>query len=299
MTQSPSPILGHHIFDGVRGYFASEYIDLLNYDRDRDDYIFSSFRNNFVFEFEIPLTAHCNLNCKMCTAYSPLARKSYLTKEIFLADMQRIYEIFGSDLVWVRLVGGEPLLHKDIIYFLIGARKIFPRSMISITTNGILLNAMDEVFFEVCKNNNIIILVSPYPVVNADKIISSMRSKNIICFKTVKKFTSRFTGLDLEGKQDPVEAFARCKLKCNFLLDGRICKCYKPLLIKHFNDYFHKQLHVSAHDTICIHEHSRDEILVFLNNPISFCRYCDNSKFLYSDWAHSKLSMSEWVSTSE
>ena len=41
-------------------------------------------------KFEIHLAEHCNLNCKCCNNFSPLANEEYLNYDIFLRDIQRM-----------------------------------------------------------------------------------------------------------------------------------------------------------------------------------------------------------------
>ena len=93
-------------FNGVKGKLGGKNINLKNYDRDSDNYIFDSFRKCIDFEFEMPLTSHCNLNCQMCTAFSPIANKSFLAFDSFLKDVLRISKIFEKNSIWFRLVGG-------------------------------------------------------------------------------------------------------------------------------------------------------------------------------------------------
>ena len=45
-------------------------------------------------QLETHLVEHCNLNCQMCTHFSPLARPQCTEVESFSRDMQRLQELF-------------------------------------------------------------------------------------------------------------------------------------------------------------------------------------------------------------
>ena len=75
--------------------------------------------------FEVHITEHCNLNCKGCYHFSPLAKEEYLDINEFERDLRRIYELCGDNVERITLLGGEPLLHPDINRFIEVTRKIY------------------------------------------------------------------------------------------------------------------------------------------------------------------------------
>lgn len=283
-------------FDGRKGMLGSHYLDLDAYDSglDAKSYIFGSFRKSLAFEYEIPLTSHCNLNCQMCTVFSPIAEKSFLSMTSFFRDIVRMKELMGTSGVWFRMVGGEPLLHPQITEMMLLARKELPCSLISITTNGLLAKKMPAEFYAVAREANIVILNSPYPPVDADGTIAHFRALGINAFRTVKTFHSRKLALDLEGKQDARANFGRCGYRCNFILEGRLSRCFYPLVIGHFNKRFGRELRTTPKDFIDIHNHSSAEIREFLQTPIEFCRYCKNEHMEYFPWRPSSKKITEW-----
>ena len=82
---------------------------------------------------------HCNLNCKCCNHFSPIATPFFLKLEDFEKDMARIAVLTEGNIGRIWLIGGEPLLHPDIVAFLYSARKFFPDTHITLDTNGTLL----------------------------------------------------------------------------------------------------------------------------------------------------------------
>lgn len=282
-------------FDGRKGMLAGCHIDLDVYDNARDSYIFSSFRKQLAFEYEFPLSSHCNLNCQMCTVFSPIAEKSFLCMESFYKDLLRMSQLFGSRNIWFRMVGGEPLLHPQITEMMLLSRKLLPEALISITSNGLLAKKMQAEFYAVARDRNIVFLNSPYPPVDADDIVAFMRQLGIISFKTVRKFNSRKLPLDLAGKQDAKVNFGSCGYRCNFILNGRLSRCFYPLVVGHFNKKFGQDLKTTENDFINIHDHDSTEIMKFLQLPIDFCRYCKNDRIGYFEWKQSVKDISEWT----
>lgn len=297
-------------FDGVKGLVKlknsknAEYIDLSIYDNSNTSaqksggggYVFDKIRKGFKFEFELPLALNCNLNCQMCNAFSPLGKKGQVvdTQSIF-KDLSRMSLLVKSEFIWLRFVGGEPLLNPNVIEIVKFARKKIKNALISITTNGLLLPRQDKNFFQQLKKYKIILLLSPYPTKQLNNILSFLINNKIFFIKTVDYFTTRKLGLDPTGSQDPKYSFKHCVYNCNFLLNGKMSKCFFPELIFLFNDYFKQNLTVTSNDYIDIHSANYDEIKDFLSKPIDFCRYCVMDDPHYYKWAISKKDIKEWI----
>ena len=115
-------------------------------------------------QFEIHLTDHCNLNCQMCDHFSPLAEEYYLDLQDFQKQMERLSFLFHNEAQFIRLLGGEPLLHPDVVSFFPITRACFPETDIKLYTNGLLLPAQTDAFWEACTKYNIIIVITKYPV---------------------------------------------------------------------------------------------------------------------------------------
>jgi len=86
---------------------------------------------------EYNLTEHCNLRCRGCGHASPLLPEKFASLAAFRADLEALAEAFHSD--ELRIVGGEPLLHPQLLDFLREARRINVADRIVLYTNGVLL----------------------------------------------------------------------------------------------------------------------------------------------------------------
>ena len=67
------------------------------------------------FNFEVHLIDSCNLNCKGCVHFAPLAKpSSFYPLEEFEKEIKRLSELFGGRFGWIHIMGGEPLLNPNI-----------------------------------------------------------------------------------------------------------------------------------------------------------------------------------------
>ena len=257
-------------------------------------------KNNFYFFFNV--ASHCNLNCVGCYSFSPLADKQFVDIETFKNDCEKFAEIAKKYVYKISLMGGEPLLHKDIVEIIEITRNNFKKCKITLVTNGILLDRMTANFWEACKNNKVIINITPYPIkINFQKIMeqSKLYSVTVKNYVNLNKKNNMIKGtLDLEGSQNAKKMFKKCKDSryCHIVRDGKFYICPKVGQINHFNKYFSKNMEVTAADYIDIHKiNDVKELLKYKNSPIPFCRYCNIDAHELTDWRPSKREISEWV----
>lgn len=73
----------------------------------------------------VHLVEHCNLKCKGCDNFSPLAAEEYVNVKQYANDLKRMSDLFGDNVERIDLYGGEPLLHPQIVDLLNIARENF------------------------------------------------------------------------------------------------------------------------------------------------------------------------------
>ena len=61
-----------------------------------------------------------------------------------------------------RILGGEPLLHPQVLDFCYITRQAFPYAHVELVTNGILLLGKDDAFFKCLNDNQIHVYLSDY-----------------------------------------------------------------------------------------------------------------------------------------
>jgi hypothetical protein len=254
--------------------------------------------------FTVDIVSHCNLNCKFCSHFSPLVKEKYISMETFTKDLERMSELTGKVAGDIRLMGGEPLLHPQLLDFVVITRKLFPNSEVLIVTNGILLPRQDDTFWKTLRDNNVIIYCSRYPI-NID--FSSINSKaaefgvriDYVGLQFGLK-TMYYSPLDLSGKQDAKVSYIKCgggNSDCSKLADGKLFTCAIPATARFFNEYFGKNIEITDRDYIDIYKAKNiDEILDFLCRPIPFCRYCNvDARTGKNKWGISKREITEWI----
>jgi hypothetical protein len=252
----------------------------------------------------MPLALHCNLDCKGCCTYSPLASEVFYGIDDFENDIKRLSELTNGEVDQLHLIGGEPLLHPQINECIALARKHIRKGSITVFTNGILLASQPDAFWQACADNNIIINVTRYPIKINWKPINEKATKFSVATKWADfhgkkaKILRKFP-IDVSGQQNAKESHAMCLManRCPYLMNGKLYPCCVPLNIVFFNKAFNENLEVSKHDYLDIHEvNNIAEIFRWLCKPTSFCRYCATTKMQFGiKWERSKRERSEWM----
>ena len=252
--------------------------------------------------FETDVVGHCNLNCRSCYHFSPLAENDFVKTEVFEKDFARLSELAGRDNDNIDIMGGEPLLHPELTTLMEIARKYFD-GPVNIVTNGLLLEHMSDAFWESCNKNNIRIIVTRYPVKLNIKRIKELAGKHGVTLKFRLQFMHEHTWcrlpFDLSGSQNIKKNFKLCLVAnfCIFLRDGKLSTCCLPLLIGRFNNQFGENMETACNDYIDIYEvNDINEVYKFVSRPISFCRYCKISSWeIGIKWGLSKKEKNEWI----
>ncbi len=262
--------------------------------------------------FEINLADHCNLSCQMCDHYSQLSKKWFVDMECFEKDMIRMGELFDHSIGAITLLGGEPTLHEDIVDCIRITRREFPEGELIILTNGVRLLDLEHSekgnFWEVCRENDVHITVTVYPI-KLDYLaieakgkeygVSVFMSSNIHAGQStkIKKISDKHT-LDLEGKVEPFYC-VNCLYfnKFNVLKEGRIYMCPVAAHSDIFNQAFDQTLTLKQEDSLDIYQiRSWEEIARFAASYVPFCSYCDLKNWgHHSEWKASSKKIEEYV----
>lgn len=254
--------------------------------------------------FAVHIVEHCNLKCKFCDHFAPLAEEEFADIKVFEKDFARLSELLNAKVDRIGLMGGEALLHPQVNDFLYVARKYFPRTKLQLVTNGILLLKQTEDFWKACRNNDIIIVHTKYPIMLDFDKIGEVAKKHDVKFEhygnsgAVLK-TQYHIPLDLEGRQDARTNFMKCfhANYCCFLAKGRLFTCTVAPNIRHFNKFFNKNIPLTNADYLDIYEaRNEEQIMHFLSRPIPFCKYCYVEKRTFEhEWQKSRKDIEEWT----
>ena len=251
---------------------------------------------------EIHFVDHCNLNCKGCGHFSPIADEWFINPNSYANDLAQLKKLFSKIRV-IRIMGGEPLLHPKIEKLLIQTRNTFSKADIRIVTNGILLSKMSDSFWETCKIHHISFDITVYPPLKnkMNSLVKLFRAKGVKLneFKNVDFFYAFYNN---KGNSNNELNFNKCKLKwfeCNNLRNGRLYSCPIPTYIQHFNKRFGTQIPSDGYVDIYAANLTGWEAKKRLSNAPPTCRYCNYRKEIVPrfSWSTSRQSIADWEGT--
>ncbi len=254
--------------------------------------------------FVLSILDHCNLRCRGCDHFSAIAPPRFVSLEDIRRDLARMSELFGDDVARIGVMGGEPLLHPQVGQVLVEARRRFPLTVIQLATNGILLLRQADAFWDACRRERIVIVMTKYPIeLDCDAIIERAREHDVAIeyrdeTESQEKKLYRVP-LDTSGGQDAAESFSKCfhANNCALLMEGKMFTCTVAPNIGIFNRRFGAHLQLRNDDCLDIHQAvTREEVLHFLCTPKPFCRYCNVGGRSFGHlWERSKGDMGEWT----
>lgn len=250
----------------------------------------------------INILDHCNLRCKGCDHFACIADPYFVPYETIKRDVERISKIFHGDYIMqFGVMGGEPLLHPDLLEILKVIRSQFENARISVYTNGILLMKQKKEFWRVLRENNIGIMQTHYPIhLDFKGIAERAKNENVIYdyyqFTGEKKLFKKV--VNLKGTGDPVESFAKCHISNygNFLMEGKLYGCpFSCQSNRIFNKKFNQNLRMTEMDYLDIYkENDMQKFFSFSAKPKFYCRYCDGLRENIL-WERSKGQIEEWA----
>ena len=250
---------------------------------------FNLFKKNKEYvlpRLEIHLTDHCNLNCNHCGHYAHLVDKEVFTDiNQFTKDINELSSKIKY--LQIKLLGGEPLLHPDIVKFIEETRKAYPKSSIFILTNGILLPRMNDDFWNAVLKNRIMIELSKYPILSGDtfsSLLDLIDDKRAILGQIYLK--KRFySNLNVEGTSDKVKSFKSCNsFFVNQLWQSKLYSCM-ACYRKYYNDKY--KTNIALPNCADIYNLSAEEIYKTMRKPSEGCRYCFETSKEY-EWSQYK-----------
>lgn len=259
-----------------------------------------------LIRFEIHLAEHCNLNCKSCNNFSCIAKPELVDVEEFKRDFARMGEIFSHECEQIYLLGGEPLLHPEIITLMKTARENFTQGNIYVFTNGILLPSKSDDFWKACHDYNIGVLVSAYPIKIDVDTIRAKAEKFGVKFNWAwgqdekDRDTFMIDPINLKGDGNSTVNFIFCPRanNCINLHHGRLYPCSFAPFVHHFSERFGKNIAITDADSIDIYgNETADSILQKLTEAIPACRYCNmkNSARRKFKWGITEKNINEWL----
>lgn len=176
----------------------------------------------FLMRIEYHVVDHCNLNCKGCAHFSNISPHSFRDVNDFEKEISCLASKIKLD--ELRIMGGEPLLHPNLVSFLSVARKYYTKSKITVCTNAIALNRMNDDFWDCMRKNKIGLELTMYPPMK-EKFGDVIRlvHKNRIKIMHIH-VADYFVGtMNRKGDSDPVITHKHCTMRiCHHLRGGTL-----------------------------------------------------------------------------
>jgi Molybdenum cofactor biosynthesis enzyme len=228
--------------------------------------------------YEFHLCDECNLKCKGCGHVSNIAKGGYPDLDMYIQDLQQLKKLFWGCQA-IKLLGGEPLLNKELPQFIYETRKAFPEADIYVGTNGLLIPKADKDLFEVMKREHVYFMVSLYPPTfrMKDEIIQVCEDNGISIIFT--PYINEFSTALYEEKQFDIQrACEKCRREngyCFTLREGHISPCL-TFYMEQLNDRMDAGFEVIPdEDYFDLYKYENGwELDEKLHSPIPFCAYC-------------------------
>ena len=228
---------------------------------------------------EYSLTEHCNISCHACAHASPLLAKKFAVLADFSRDFEALAGAFHSR--ELRIVGGEPLLHPELLDFLREGRRIGVADTIVVFTNGVLLHRIPDEFWRLIDKLH----VSVYPGVR--RRLGEEGCERLCRTHGVELRFERFRTFDqtLISKRidDPklVKAIYRAchtATECHTVHGGRFYKCPMAPLMSSWLALHRIDFASPATDGVALHDNPalQRDLERYLGDaaPLAACSYC-------------------------
>jgi hypothetical protein len=252
------------------------------------------------YSCEINAVDHCNIACMDCNHASPGAGKAVASPSAVLNDLSLLSRHYKS--YALKIVGGEPLLHPDLLSLLRAVRESNICEYISLVTNGTLLSQMaDEIWAELDEVELSIypgtrpMLETHLPSVQR----SAARHQVKLVISPYEEFRITFSTIGTADAGLTRRIYRNCRLAnlwgCQSVHEGYFFKCPKCIYVPRILDapvrYDYREDGLKITDS----PDFLRQLSEYLGSqePLSACRYCLGSSGKHRP--HRLVKASEWV----
>lgn len=240
---------------------------------------------------DLNVVEHCNFSCCACSHASPLHKPWSMPLEMIERDLTALKPILKCHSVQV--LGGEPLLHPQIVEVLRLVKRVGLGRQMTVITNGALLPKMSDEFWRELDY----LQISVYPKLSKEIVPFVHERKKQLGLKFgigVTEFEVFYRQLKSEP-DDGRESFKDChwKRECLTVHRGHFHLCAQ-------STFFPKALmNLPAHtDGLPLEGITEEKLRAFMDRtePFAACRICRANTMLSDPWREVKRS--EWIKES-
>lgn len=250
---------------------------------------------------DLAITDRCNLGCASCSHYGPLCADAELIPVDRLnASVKLLAEKALGVISGIYLLGGEPFLHPGLGTIMKESRSLIGNKRITVVSNMTLYDKNRSWFVPNAVENDIVLGYSAYPGVNDEQIQRAIEDSKEHGMRIIRFGGSPASfGLMLMNEERPYMGSGKifCSMsRCLSLRDNFLYMCPKPTYVGYLNKAMGVNFEVSKFDRICLDDvEIPEEILVLMNMPNPFCRYCNVRGTADVPWRRSERQASEWI----
>lgn len=223
---------------------------------------------------EAHIVDHCNLRCAACCSLSPHLPRWHVKPDALAQELTVAARVLSP--TWFKLVGGEPLLHPDLMECVDVARRSNIAPILSVTTNGFLLPRQPLEFWR--QIDALTISLYPNPALPAEVIALTEARASEHSVRLNWKKQDSFVEMDraaaCEDEEENRAVWSDCWLRrrCHMIRDGYFYACTRPA---HFQTLMGADF---SGDGVFLHEGATlaEEIRDYLNRPepLGACKLC-------------------------
>jgi len=184
---------------------------------------------------EVNIVEHCNLRCRACTHLSPVLPKHVVDPEALCSDLTALARSYHANVL--KILGGEPLLHPNLLEIIMAARESQVADTLEIWTNGLLLPRMERAVWEVVDS----VRISLYPGRSLkqhqlDRCVDLAHENNVsIRYKHYQAFQEAYSERGTHDPQLVRKIYATCneahRWRCHTVANGWFFKCPQGYMI--------------------------------------------------------------------
>lgn len=225
---------------------------------------------------EAHIVDHCNLTCAECCSLSPLLPEWFADPASIEHDLRHASRVLRPRMF--KLVGGEPLLHPELVDIIERVRASRVTELVSVTTNGIRLAQMPEAFWRAV--DALTISRYPKPALSAELIQLIEEKSKRYDVRLNWKVQDSFTSMTREQPTSDVDLARRIyhdcwiRERCHMIRDGMFYTCTRPA---HFHTLYGGERDFRP-DGIRLHDGADmlEELLAYLQQetPLQACLSC-------------------------
>lgn len=229
---------------------------------------------------ELNIAHNCNLKCRRCSHLSPAADSYFMQPVQLLNDLKLLAKYVQPQ--QIRLLGGEPLLHPELLAIIDAVKDSGISGSIRVVTNGILLAKMPDIFWQ--KIDQLQITLYPGIQIAAHMLkryrLRAEKFGVFMSLRYVNRFREAYAEAGTTDNKLIKRIFSTCRIThvwgCYTIHEGYFYRCSLSLLFPLYLDSMKLPDHTADGLQLEASPDFRNRLRNFLKSqkPLAACRFC-------------------------